>query len=59
MLRDRPDKLNYGLSDKPDDANVSIEAQSRLIVKLMSQLGLKKSDVLAHDIGGGSLNLLL
>nr|WP_269438555.1 alpha/beta fold hydrolase [Halomonas sp. IOP_31] len=25
-----PDLLNYGKSDKPDDANVSIEAQSRM-----------------------------
>ncbi len=53
-----PDMLNYGLSDKPDDANVSIEAQSRLIVKLMSQLGLKTADVVAHDIGGGVAQLI-
>ncbi len=53
-----PDLLNYGQSDKPDDANVSIEAQSRLIVKLMSQLGLEKADVVAHDIGGGVAQLI-
>ena len=27
-----PDLLNYGKSDKPDDANVSIEAQSRMLL---------------------------
>ena len=47
-----PDMLNYGKSDKPADANVSIEAQSRLIVKFMDKLGLKSADIVAHDIGG-------
>lgn len=53
-----PDLLNYGQSDKPDDANVSIEAQSRLIIKLMSQLGLNRADIVAHDIGGGVAQLI-
>lgn len=53
-----PDLLNYGKSDKPADANVSIEAQSRLIVKLMDQLGLKSADIVAHDIGGGVAQLI-
>lgn len=53
-----PDMLNYGKSDKPVDANVSIEAQSRLIVKLMDQLGLKSADIVAHDIGGGVAQLI-
>ena len=53
-----PDMLNYGKSDKPADANVSIEAQSRLIVKLMDQLGLKAADIVAHDIGGGVAQLI-
>ena len=53
-----PDMLNYGRSDKPADANVSIEAQSRLIVKLMDQLGLKSADIVAHDIGGGVAQLM-
>lgn len=53
-----PDMLNYGKSDKSADANVSIEAQSRLIVKLMDQLGLKAADIVAHDIGGGVAQLI-
>ncbi|KCZ70499.1 putative hydrolase or acyltransferase of alpha/beta superfamily [Candidatus Methanoperedens nitroreducens] len=53
-----PDMLNYGNSDKPDDANVSIEAQSRLIVKLMDKLGLNSADVVGHDIGGGVAQLV-
>jgi pimeloyl-ACP methyl ester carboxylesterase len=53
-----PDMLNYGKSDKPADANVSIEAQSRLIVKFMDQLGLQSADIVAHDIGGGVAQLI-
>lgn len=53
-----PDMLNYGKSDKPADANVSIEAQSRLIVKFMDQLELDFADIVAHDIGGGVAQLI-
>lgn len=53
-----PDMLNYGKSDKPADANVSIEAQSRLIVKFMDQLELQSADIVAHDIGGGVAQLI-
>lgn len=53
-----PDMLNYGKSDKPADANVSIEAQSRLIVKLMDKLRVKSADIVAHDIGGGVAQLM-
>lgn len=53
-----PDMLNYGKSDKPVDANVSIEAQSRLIGELMDKLGLKPADIVAHDLGGGVAQLV-
>lgn len=53
-----PDLLNYGKSDKPVDANVSIEAQSRLIVNFMDKLGVKSADIVAHDIGGGVAQLI-
>lgn len=53
-----PDMLNYGKSDKPVDANVSIEAQSRVIVKFMDKLGIKSADIVAHDIGGGVAQLM-
>ena len=48
-----PDLLNYGQSDKPTDANVSIDAQHRIIVQFMDALGVRRADVVAHDIGGG------
>ncbi len=53
-----PDMLNYGKSDKPLDANVSIEAQSRLIIEFMDKLGLDSADIVAHDIGGGVAQLM-
>ncbi|MFU8896730.1 MAG: alpha/beta fold hydrolase [Gammaproteobacteria bacterium] len=53
-----PDMLNYGKSDKPVDANVSIEAQSRVIVKFMDKLGMQSADIVAHDIGGGVAQLM-
>lgn len=53
-----PDLLNYGESDKPSDVNVSIEAQSRLLVKFMDEIGLNKADIVAHDIGGGIAQLM-
>ena len=53
-----PDLLNYGQSDKPESADVSINAQSRLVVQLMDSLGVRRADVVAHDIGGGVAQLI-
>ncbi len=48
-----PDMLNYGASDKPARADVSIAAQARILIGLMDALGLTRVDLAAHDIGGG------
>jgi len=48
-----PDMLNYGESDMPVDADVSINAQTRIFIKLMDSLGVASADVVSHDIGGG------
>ena len=53
-----PDLLNYGKSDKPNNADVSINAQSHIIVQLMDALGVHRADVVAHDIGGGIAQLI-
>ena len=53
-----PDMLNYGKSDKPVDADVSVAAQSRLLVKVLDALGIGRADVVAHDIGGGVAQLI-
>lgn len=48
-----PDMLNYGESDMPEDADVSINAQARMLLKLMDALGVARADIVSHDIGGG------
>jgi len=53
-----PDLLNYGQSTKPKNADVSINAQSRVLVQLMDTLGVRRADVVAHDIGGGVAQLM-
>lgn len=53
-----PDLLNYGQSSRPATADVSINAQSRMIAGLMDALGVRRCDVVAHDIGGGVAQLL-
>lgn len=52
------DLLNYGQSEKPKNADVSINAQSRMIVKFMNALDVRRADVVAHDIGGGIAQLI-
>lgn len=53
-----PDLLNYGRSEKPERADVSINAQSRIIIEFMDALGVRQADVIAHDIGGGVAQLM-
>lgn len=53
-----PDLLNYGKSHKLDNANVSIEAQSRMLLGFMDALGVRRADVVGHDIGGGVAELM-
>jgi pimeloyl-ACP methyl ester carboxylesterase len=53
-----PDMLNYGKSDKPARADVSIAAQARILRGLLDALGLARVDLVAHDIGGGVAQIL-
>jgi len=53
-----PDLLNYGQSAKPESADVSINAQSHMLVKLMDALSVPRADIVAHDIGGGVAQLM-
>ncbi|MFG0335815.1 MAG: alpha/beta fold hydrolase [Maioricimonas sp. JB049] len=53
-----PDLLNYGKSDKPKRADVSIAAQARLMWGLLDVLGIRRADVVAHDIGGGVAQIM-
>ncbi|MET4102825.1 2-hydroxymuconate-semialdehyde hydrolase [Roseovarius sp. MBR-38] len=53
-----PDMLNYGKSDKPAHADVSIAAQARLMVGVLDALGIPRADVVSHDIGGGVAQII-
>jgi 2-hydroxymuconate-semialdehyde hydrolase len=53
-----PDLLNYGQSEMPESADVSINAQHRILFGLMDSLGVRQAHVVAHDIGGGVAQLM-
>lgn len=46
------DLLGFGDSDKPPDADYSIEAQGRRILQLADELGLDKFSLTGHSMGG-------
>lgn len=53
-----PDLLNYGQSEMPESADVSINAQQRILFGLLDSLGIRRANVVAHDIGGGVAQLM-
>jgi pimeloyl-ACP methyl ester carboxylesterase len=53
-----PDLLGAGDSDKPEDAQLGIEAQARYLGELLDALGLDRVAVVAHGHGGGTAQLL-
>jgi haloalkane dehalogenase len=47
-----PDFLGHGWSDQRDRFDRSFQDQARMIIALLSVLGLKRVDVVGHDTGG-------
>lgn len=47
-----PDLLGYGASDKPANADYSLEAQAGRIFKLADQLGIANFSLIGHSMGG-------
>jgi pimeloyl-ACP methyl ester carboxylesterase len=47
-----PDLLGYGASDKPANADYSLEAQAQRIFKLADQLGFSHFAMVGHSMGG-------
>ncbi len=47
-----PDLVGFGFSDKPADAEYTIEAQARMIVGLMGELGLERATLVGSSYGG-------
>lgn len=48
-----PDLAGFGFSDKSDRFDRSIAAQTELLHTWMSEIGVDRAAVVAHDIGGG------
>lgn len=47
-----PDLLGHGASDKPANADYSLEAQANRIFKLADQLGYSRFSMIGHSMGG-------
>lgn len=48
-----PDLLGFGFSDKRDSFDRSIARQAEAVIAWMDALGLRRADIVGHDIGGG------
>lgn len=53
-----PDLLNYGQSEMPERADVSINAQRQIMFGLLDALGIRRAHLVGHDIGGGVAQLM-
>jgi pimeloyl-ACP methyl ester carboxylesterase len=53
-----PDLLGYGWSAKPEDADLSLEAQVRSVGELLEGLDVREPAVVGHGFGGGVAQLL-
>jgi pimeloyl-ACP methyl ester carboxylesterase len=47
------DHLGFGLSDKPENANYTVEAHSKRLTKFIEKLELQDITIVANDFGGG------
>ncbi len=47
-----PDLLGHGASDKPANADYTLEAQANRIFKLADQLGISRFSIIGHSMGG-------
>jgi pimeloyl-ACP methyl ester carboxylesterase len=47
-----PDLLGFGYSEKPRQYEYTIDAQARMIVRLMSQLGIERAALVGSSYGG-------
>ncbi|MBM3687616.1 MAG: alpha/beta fold hydrolase [Actinobacteria bacterium] len=55
-----PDFIGHGWSDRRDVSDRSLEAQARMVIALLDDLGMDRVHLVGHDTGGGvGLNLAL
>jgi pimeloyl-ACP methyl ester carboxylesterase len=52
------DLLGYGQSDQPDDTDLGVAAQAKLIGMLLEAIGWRDGTLVGHDIGGGVAQLV-
>ncbi|MCP4628352.1 MAG: alpha/beta hydrolase [bacterium] len=48
-----PDLAGFGYSDKPLDANYSIDAYAEFIIQVMDKLQIRQAILVGHSLGGG------
>lgn len=53
-----PDLLGYGDSEKPEEADLSVLAQTGYVRELMDRLDVDRPAVVGHDLGTGMAQLL-
>ncbi|MGH2683219.1 MAG: alpha/beta fold hydrolase [Actinomycetota bacterium] len=53
-----PDMLGYGWSEKPEHADLSLEAQAGYLRELLDGLGVEEFAAVGHGVGGGVAQLL-
>ena len=47
-----PDLVGFGFSGKPKEGDYTIEAQARMIIRLMDQLGIERATLVGSSYGG-------
>lgn len=53
-----PDLISCGESAKPPGRDVSIKAQSGILMGLLDELGIAKAHLVGHDVGGGVAQIM-
>ncbi len=48
-----PDLLGFGYSDKPRDADYSLDSYADFIIKFMDKLKIREAILVGHSLGGG------
>lgn len=52
-----PDLLGFGYSDKPADADYSVDSYADFIIQLLDKLQIKEAVLVGHSLGGGIVML--